>query len=248
MTFHFQPVSSPFPSPKVTKRIAALDIETLDVGTRSHILEIGIIISEVPSLLDLDIPEIWRQVQDLGPNALQSISTASNGLATVVYRIPVPWQAQRDFGRTISQSTLDFHANFSENFEKMKAAALSLDAQYSNLDQLQASILPVHKCLDTVRSALAGAKEIWINGLSFDPCIIKSLAEDSSYIPKLWDFRAERDVRTIYQEFEVDPDVTPYPSHVALNDCVRNLATVREMARLAATGQLRVRQVPLAKP
>jgi predicted DNA binding CopG/RHH family protein len=190
-------------------KIIGLDIETASTKTNSLIFEIGMISVEVPSYSKIDIDWIWDIVTKKRPQ--------TSKIKTLV--LPVPFVEQCSLGRDQTVDTYNFHTQSTTmkfNFQKMMEASVK-------------TRLSVKDVLARVKAFCLGADEIWINGLSFDPCILKSLAESVGDNSPLWKFRAETDVRSFYRIFALDADVSLYSAHRAINDCVRNLTLVREL-------------------
>lgn len=211
-------------------KIVSLDIETASLSTNALILELGLISVEVDSYADIDFTQVAKAVAYAQHSFSGSGSCWPAPYAAVI--VAFPYAEQISLGRDTDSDTIAWHnatPERSTEFKRMMQASMGTDR--------------------TVRSVLAqlyefceGADDIWINGLSFDPAILKTLAEQSKFGSALWEnFRAESDVRTIYRKFNVDPDMTAWPSHIAINDCVRNLLTVKELGLHAAAGSLRLK-------
>jgi hypothetical protein len=95
-------------------------------------------------------------------------------------------------GRTKSKDTLEFHRKIRGN-DEFESNLLSLNSN-DTYDYTSVSLVITFELL---RDFLKDVEEIWINGLSFDSPILHSLAKDSGCSMPLWDFRKERDVRTV---------------------------------------------------
>lgn len=99
------------------------------------------------------------------------------------------------YGRTISQKTVDWHIEKHNGNRKEFASRLLIagDACY------RADIKSIHSQL---KKLLGDADEIWINGLSFDPVVLHYLFAHEG-LGNPWDFRKEKDVRTIRSALDI---------------------------------------------
>lgn len=144
---------------------------------------------------------------------------------TTVYSFNV--LEQISLGRTMSKETFDFHISFAgyDNTANMVAAGLSTSADVTRAH------------LTSIQSKTAGVAEVWINGLSFDPSIIRSLAKSYGYtttlgMNSLWHHHKERDVRTIYRTFPLPGRENKKSSHRAAEDAEWDM----EMAKIYHQG------------
>lgn len=99
------------------------------------------------------------------------------------------------YGRTISPKTVAWHVEQHKGNREELASRLRIagDACY------RADIKIIHAKLGKL---LGDADEIWINGLSFDPVVLHYLfAHEGLESP--WDFRKEKDVRTIRPALDI---------------------------------------------
>lgn len=210
-------------------KIASLDIETGSTKTNAMIFEIGIIKVEVPTYAQIDPKSIYDIVTKVNP--------PTEDCQFLV--LPVNFQQQSFLGRDLTEDTLKFHCStieMSDNYTRMMRACALCEK-------------PVQETLEQVRSFCSGIDELWVNGLSFDPVILKTLQESVGDFKPLWKFRAETDVRSLYRIFELDSDVSAFPSHVAISDCVRNLCLVRELGIKIEQQTLKFRtKLPYTKP
>lgn len=113
-------------------------------------------------------------------------------------------------GRVIDKDTFDFHVKNGglESISSQVIPGLENPHSVYNLQSLQ--------------EFCENSEEVWINGLSFDPSVLRSLANSYGFKSKyhlnsLWHYRKERDCRTIYRTFPME---TPkgISSHRALDD------------------------------
>ena len=120
---------------------------------------------------------------------------------------------QLALGRTVGKDTVDFHT---KNYGGVEAFAEHLRGHRSY------EHMGVKKSIDLIQDVLHDVDEVWINGLSFDPVLIESLAlQIDAKMP--WHFRKEVDVRSIRAQ-------VPFPelekrdrAHDALKDAHWNL-------------------------
>jgi hypothetical protein len=137
-------------------------------------------------------------------------------------------------GRVLDPKTWVFHLRLCgvKGIHEQVADGLLLDeaACQSNLARIQ--------------QVLNSVSEIWINGCSFDPVILSTLAQDYEFktqfaMDRLWSHSKERDVRTINKTI---PSLLPEKtkaSHRALGDARWNLDIARAyynlLSRLSST-------------
>ena len=81
----------------------------------------------------------------------------------------------------------------------------------------------INKVLDEIRHILSDVDELWVNGLSFDMTILRTLLEERKQKPLLA-FRKERDVRTVYQTIPAfKASDGKHAAHRAIEDAQWNL-------------------------
>ncbi len=114
-------------------------------------------------------------------------------------------------GRVIDKNTYDFHIKNGGHESIASQVIPGLEGPTTSLHKLQ-----------MLQEFCESADEVWINGMSFDPPVLRSLATSYGFRSKyslnsLWHYRKERDCRTIYRTF---PMATPNGSstHRALDD------------------------------
>lgn len=116
-------------------------------------------------------------------------------------------------GRTVSPDTIKFH-------QRIRGTEKFCDDLAGTFES---PITPVkiEVGLTAIKNFLEGVDHLWINGLSFDPVVFSSLARSiECSLP--WDFRTERDVRTI-RTLIPSVDVKSEAKHEALADANWNL-------------------------
>ena len=207
-------------------KLVSLDIETLSSKTRALVLEASAISVEVEHYKDVDYKALWAA---LNPSREKTNTGWPNFLKGKITRV-FPFYQQLKLGREVDSQTLKFHTKTPEQQEAL---------HYMMTESMDDGCASVEDCLDSIRLFCVQADQIWINGLSFDPSILRSLNEQvgkGSEDP-LWDFRAERDVRSFWRTFQLDPDVSDIPAHFSISDCVRNFATVQDLGlKMSLTG------------
>lgn len=135
----------------------------------------------------------------------------------------LPIQPQLNAGRTISESTLLWWAEQNpEAFSK----AFTRD-RYWMTGFFNEMEITLHRFRDEPMN-------IWSNGPSFDMTILDSLYADFKKDTP-WHFREYRDVRTIKELAQIEPDwqpvnFTPIP-HDPVSDCLWQIELVREARR-----------------
>lgn len=124
-------------------------------------------------------------------------------------------------GRTMNPKTWEFHLKHSGviGLHDQIADGLLLDEQgtRTSLHRIQSILLPV--------------SEIWINGLSFDPVILSTLAQSYEFetnfeMCRLWSHSKERDVRTVNRTISGLDTSKVASLHRALDDAKCNLDVV----------------------
>lgn len=220
--------------------IATGDIETLDQTRNSVILEAAFIMVNIKSYADrIPFDEIKQQIITLdlrGPEEAWSEYNNISGVRMLVCNFSLIEQIT--YGRTLSQSTFEFHCKTPESrmyLQRNLRRCSSGENAYAQFNDLA--------------NFLAPAEQIWFNGLSFDPPNLMSLAHQCSFKPELWHFRKESDIRTIYKMFappeQLACDIQSIPAHTALNDCVRNLMNIQNLYT-ASLSQGGIRLFPVA--
>lgn len=113
-------------------------------------------------------------------------------------------------GRVIDKDTFDFHV------------------QHGGLEAISSQVIPglanpdSKHILKQLQDFCVNAEEVWINGLSFDPSVLRSLATTYGFKTKyhlnsFWHYHKERDCRTVYRTFPMEkPEGSS--SHRALED------------------------------
>jgi len=141
----------------------------------------------------------------------------------------LPIQPQLDAGRTIDESTLMWWAQ--QNSEAFKKA-FSQD----RLSHMSAFFNEMAMCLKRWQD---DRMNIWANGPAFDMVILDDLYRDFNQ-KSPWRFWEYRDVRTIKELAEIEPDwapadFTPVP-HDPVSDCLWQIELVREARRRLSLG------------
>lgn len=123
------------------------------------------------------------------------------------------------YGRTISQKTVAWHIDQHKGNREEFANRLRVAGDRSDIKN-------IHSALGKL---LGDADEIWINGLSFDPVVLHYLfAHEGLESP--WDFRKEKDVRTIRPALDIIGFQCPPIEgmrHCAVPDAKWNLAMAK---------------------
>lgn len=176
------------------RRLAGLDIETLDVVDNSAVIEIAMVSCVIAAL----------------PDEKDTVKLLRSANTEMVFTFNVIDQIAR--GRSMDGTTYAFHLQKLGHTGLMELLGAGL-----NLDETA-----TQQSLTQIQRYLNGMQEIWINGLSFDPGIVTSLARSYGYVSgnktgALWDFQKERDTRTVYRTFPLQADKTP-AIHRALPD------------------------------
>ena len=213
-----------------------LDIESLGLSSKSVVPEVGI------GIHSLTYREGWSS-----PHLDSSFE---------MYLLDTYYQ---DSARLIDSTTVEFHMNQwagSEYYElRMRTLGISeedLIPEGSTVEDIMRiyedircniikppSYLHEDKMivqftsltiLETILKHRIGDKDVWINGCSFDPILLKDLLGE---LP--WKYSQERDVRTIYRTLQnLRPEsyqrLRDKPStHVSVNDCMWNSKVVKEL-------------------
>lgn len=97
---------------------------------------------------------------------------------------------------------------------------------------LERPTTPMRRFFTELRVNCSGLDELWVNGLSFDPPLLESLAHDfGEWHGGIWLFRIERDVRTIKAEWGINLPQEG-KKHRALDDCRWNLRVLERAGEL----------------
>lgn len=133
--------------------------------------------------------------------------------------------------RSITPNTIVFHERIHGSRENLIKYLSDESDVYKTM-----SIASCHKVL---KDTLATADELWINGLSFDPVLLKNLfkqvGKDLPYF-----FRKEIDVRSINERvlphlrafFEEETPIRKAAAHDAIADAKWNMSVALEHSRL----------------
>lgn len=215
-------------------KIVSLDVETASTKTNALILEIGMISGTLPDKIDVyhDIDAVVLDHLIKNHRAYGTESYSWGNWTAMALSVSI--LEQRCLIRNETEETYAFHkskADMAKNLDRMLAKGIA-----KGIDTLE-------ETLTKVRLFCKDADELWINGLSFDPCILKTLCEDADYKLPLWKFRIERDIRTIYRTFNVNADLTGFPAYDAVTDCARNLLTLRELSNVCYNSSFALRGV-----
>lgn len=191
--------------------IGFLDLETWSKGPRAALLEVGCLV--------YDIQE---------PQAYHLLTEEKTRQPLLTHQGFFPLEEQLRFKRVFDLNTFNFHVThrgYEETYRLSQAPVTDPLFFYSAYH------------LTRIKEVFQGCQEIWINGLSFDPPIIKTLWEDvylQPYNDELWPFRAENDIRTMRKAFSI-PKSTTTASHHAIDDCIwaaRTLGQIGEQLNI----------------
>lgn len=189
-------------------KIALLDTETWNTTTNAALMEVA--------CLTYDIKEegAYWMLEDVHGHLVPPLS---------VVDAKFNFREQMDAGRTFSIDTVEFHARnrgWEAVIEHMKSGWGT--EGYTNSMNI----------LTQIRTQVADCEEIWINGTSFDPPILRTLLEPTGPssstrvtfpLPEgmeLWHFRKERDLRSFRKVLKLCSPKNPAPaSHHAYADC-----------------------------
>lgn len=170
-----------------------IDIETLDIGPRAVVLSVAIV------------------------DFTQSRGNIS------AHSIPLAIQPQINLGRTISESTLLWWMQQSE------------EARGSTFTKSRESIPMGLGRISWACSSVDSNRVYWAKGPDFDMVILGSLFADvGMHIP--WHHRSTRDVRTLQHIANIESTWTPenasdYVAHDPVSDCLWQIELVREARR-----------------
>lgn len=208
------------------KKIASLDIESCSTKQRAHIFEVGIV------LANFTPNGIYYDPED---------DDDEDHPASMLIRDRIGFTfdciEQMLLGRIVDASTMKFHQT-----HRGDAARTML------MGSEQYPMRKLHEGFDLIRETLADVDQIWINGLSFDPALLRSLQEECEYPHDLWDFRKECDVRTIRTTnelmYELTHDSRKKSVHQALKDAEWNLGVANKYLNWTHAHQPKPRKVP----
>jgi hypothetical protein len=93
-------------------------------------------------------------------------------------------------GRTVSKDTVNFHVR---NYHK------TLDSLVAHTSSFRPTVASVFNSMEELLSPVS---EIWINGLSFDPVVLRSLFTSRGIDRLPWNYRKEVDVRSFRTLFK----------------------------------------------
>jgi hypothetical protein len=93
-------------------------------------------------------------------------------------------------GRTVSKDTVNFHVR---NYHK------TLDSLVAHASSFRPTVASVFNSMEELLSPVS---EIWINGLSFDPVVLRSLFTSRGIDRLPWNYRKEVDVRSFRTLFK----------------------------------------------
>lgn len=133
-----------------------------------------------------------------------------------VLKVRPSFVEQLKLGRAIDPGTIEFH-------EKQQGADKFAQHLLTSNEYPTSS---VQDALNSVRKFMRTSGPVWINGLSFDPMVLRTLAEDIGDEDRpLWNFRDELDVRTVRKLHPaLDVKLEGGPAHDAHKDSLWNLA------------------------
>ena len=100
-------------------------------------------------------------------------------------------------GRTVSKDTVNFHVR---NYHK------TLDSLVAHASSYRPTVASVFHSMEELLSPVS---EIWINGLSFDPVVLRSLFTSRGIDRLPWNYRKEVDVRsfrTLFKRYGLGDD------------------------------------------
>lgn len=167
-----------------------------------------------------------------------------NYAAVTEVGIVVATLVQTDSGRVEVSDPVDHHLRFNVLDQIARGRAMSPQTWVFHLkhsgvvglhDQIAQGLLldeqGTRNSLNYIQNILMPVSEIWINGLSFDPVILSTLAQNYELetkfdMSRLWAHSKERDVRTVNR---TAPDLNApkaKSSHRALDDAKWNLEVV----------------------
>lgn len=167
---------------------------------------------------------------DTGPDAVVlSIGAVAFDGKTPLKDLPqhydrLMFQSQLDKGRKVSASTLQWWMQQDHTAQQAAFLMGSETPPYSALTHLIGFIS------SRTEGGIEGAL-MWANSPSFDLTILRSLAGDFFQTPPLWNFRNERDLRTLRATAGLrvapGPADLGYVAHHPIGDCMAQIEVVR---------------------
>jgi hypothetical protein len=186
-------------------RVAALDIESLSLKQDCVITEIGYVVAEVPNMNIGDILNHVKIVSTLKLDLLEQLS-----LGRSIDPKTIAWQ-EKQFGRD------NYRDMVYGNPEKDKDFYYASDA------------------INILKSDLKGMDEIWINHTSFDQGRLLNLAERLGIQGNLYDYRAEKDIYTLYTTLGLwetkEGETKATTAHRGAEDSLWNLSMYSRIAK-----------------
>lgn len=208
-------------------KLAALDIESCSTKQRAHIFEVGIVLADfTPNGYFYDDEE-----DDDDPGHKPSMILGE--------RVGFTFDCieQMLLSRVVDAKTMKFHRE-----HRGEAARTML------MGSEQYPLLSLQAGFDLIREKLEEVEQIWINGLSFDPALLRSLQSECGYEPDLWDFRKECDVRTIRTTndlmYRLTHDSRKKSVHQALKDAEWNLGVADKYLNWTHAHQPKPKKAP----
>jgi hypothetical protein len=195
------------PQGKETYVLGAIDIETLDLSSHAVVWEIGIarVIFDRMTREEEPLEIEWKLVT-----------------------VDIISQLVR--GRSLSQSTYDFHERrLGDKFREFLTAPIverkhRKMAYTSHEDTITSDVVcySVRDALEEIRQSCLEFDEIWVNHPAFDCKILETLAEDYKESP-LWSHRKIQDVSTVYPYTRAPSSEKSKSSHRGHEDAIWNL-------------------------
>lgn len=134
-------------------------------------------------------------------------------------------------GRTVSKDTINFHVR---NYHKTLDSLIDHASNPPNKGHRPT----VASVFNSMEELLSPVSEIWINGLSFDPVVLRSLFTSRGIDRLPWNYRKEVDVRSFRTLFKKhglslddgeDEGSEPRAAHEAIADARWNLEIARSV-------------------
>jgi hypothetical protein len=136
-------------------------------------------------------------------------------------------------GRTVSKDTINFHVR---NYHK------TLDSLVAHASSFRPTVASVFNSMEELLSPVS---EIWINGLSFDPVVLRSLFTSRGIDRLPWSYSKEVDVRsfrTLFKKYGLslgdgddDGDGEGVEQHRAVHEAIADARWNLEIARSVHT-------------
>lgn len=161
-------------------RIAALDIETCSLDNRAHVTEVAVVKVDY-------IPEADRDLDDADDIPTKELAERFWSSPVARRCFTFDFYEQVKLSRCVANDTLAFH-------ERIRGLPEARRMMLGTEDYPLVSIADGFKIL---RDQIADCDQLWINGLSFDPVILRSLQQEAGIVEPAWDFQKECDVRTV---------------------------------------------------